>query len=320
MAWKLTTVALLGATVTAVACVQEGPSGLTINQPGSSQGDPQNPPPATTTTGTGTTGAARDMFINQVYPSLVSLPKPASCGSCHGATQGAGPQGPQYLTTTAEGSYTYLDSSTKYITVPESSMLYLHGMTVHTGPAFLPEQAELVKAWLTAEAEERGLIGGGAGGGGSTGTTKTLSEAVKEFGGCMSLTDWTDNNLQNLCDMQVDGGERCKDCHSQGQNNTWLGPDVEKTFEMNTQFPYIMRLISGTVDDEGNFKDLVESKRFQQKGQEACINPPCHPKFELSDELVAGLHQFFALTKLKYDQGPCMDSGTGGGGGAGGGP
>jgi hypothetical protein len=316
MAWKLTTVALLGATVMAVACVQEGPSGLVLNQPGSSQGDPQVPTP-TTTAGTGTTGAAKDMFINQVYPSLASLPKPKSCGSCHGASQGEGPQGPQYLTTTAEGSYTLLDSSMKYIGLPENSVLYLHGMTVHTGPAFLPEQADLVKAWLTAEAEERGLAGGSTSG--STPPGKTLAEAVEQFGGCMSLTDWTDNKLDDLCNMQVDGGQRCKDCHSVGQNNTWLGPDVEKTFEMNTEFPYIMRLVSGTVDDNGNFKDLVESMRFQQKGQEACINPPCHPKFELSDELVKGLHDFFAVTKVKYEQGPCMDSGTGGGGGAGGG-
>src|SRR6185436_8175501 len=99
------------------------------------------------------------------------------------------------------------------------------------------------------------------------------------------LDDWTANGLQELCNMQVDGGERCKDCHSNGQNNTWLGPDVEQTFEMNTQYPYITRIISGTVDEDGNFLDLVESKSFQLKGTKPCNQEPCHPKFVLSDEL-----------------------------------
>jgi hypothetical protein len=93
------------------------------------------------------------------------------------------------------------------------------------------------------------------------------------------------------------------------------------TFDMNSQYPYIMRLISGTVDEDGNFLDLVESKSFQLKGTKACNQEPCHPKFVLTDELKAGLHAFFALTKVKYDAGPCMGgTGAGGGGGAGGGP
>jgi len=311
MSWKLTSIALLSAmTALGVACVSEGPTTLDLTQPGSS-GDSSNPSGGPTGGPSATTGpvaGAKDMFINQVYPSLMSEPAGKSCGSCH-----AGTLGPQYLVQNAEGSYTYLDNNTKYIALPDNSILYLHGMTEHTGPAFTKAQADLVKAWLLMEADERGLAGGGGGAG--PGGNGTLAEGVVKFGGCMSLTDWTDNNLQNIQDTQVDGGERCRDCHSQGQNNTWLGPDTELTFEMNTKFPFIMRLISGTVDEEGNFADLVESKRFIQKGQEACVQEPCHPKFQLADDLKTGLHQFFILTKTKYDAGTCADPGTGGAGG-----
>jgi len=319
MSWKLASLSLLGAvTSLGMACVTQGPSGLDLTTPGSS-GDPTGTTGAGAsgpTSGSGTVTNARDMFINKVYPSLMTEPKPQSCGSCHDGSTAA----PQFLVDTAEGSYTYLDTQTDYITLPDNSILYLHGLTVHTGPAYTPDQAELVKTWLMAEAEERGLITGDTSSSGGPVAKKTLKEAVTEFGDCMSLDDWTANGLQELCNMQVDGGERCKDCHSNGQNNTWLGPDVEMTFEKNSEYPFIMRLISGTVDEDGNFLDLVESKSFQLKGTKPCNQEPCHPKFVLSDELKAGLHTFFALTKVKYDAGMCQTSGTGGGGGAGGGP
>src|ERR1043165_9319054 len=115
MSWKLASLSLLGAvTCLGAACVTQGPSGLDLNQPGSS-GDPTGTSGAGAsgpTSGTGTTQNARDMFINQVYPSLMKEPAGKSCGSCH-----AGVQGPQYLVDNAEGSYTYLDTQTDYITL-----------------------------------------------------------------------------------------------------------------------------------------------------------------------------------------------------------
>lgn len=308
----------LALAVAASACAKEPADTLLLS--GTTGGDDTTHGSTSTDTSTGTdaTPSARDMFIQKVYPSLND-----TCSDCHSGSP-TGVPGPQLFTDTAEGTYTYLDTQTDYITLPDNSVLYLHALQPHTGPAYTSEQASLVKTWLDAEAEARGLTGTGAGGGGPTGGM-TLAGAVQQFGGCMALDDWTANNLQQIQNTQVDGGQRCRDCHSSGQNNAWLNGDGDaevndadiETFEMNRTYPYIMRLVSGTVDEDGNFQDLVESKRFIQKGQEACLQPPCHPKFELAQELKDGLHSFFQTTKAKYDQGPC-DVQQGGGGAGGG--
>ena len=138
MSWKLASLSLLGAVASlGVACVTQGPSGLDLNQPG-----PSGDPPGTSgagasgpTSGSGMVTNARDMFINKVYPALMTEPKPQSCGSCHDGSTAA----PQFLVDTAEGSYTFLDTQTEYISLPDNSILYLHGLTVHIGPVYAPD-------------------------------------------------------------------------------------------------------------------------------------------------------------------------------------
>jgi hypothetical protein len=305
-----------GAALVLSACSQQAPGDLIIQNGGSpdTPGTPpdEDPPPVGKPQAT-----AKDTFVAQIHPMLMAQPEGAACGMCHSGKSGTGVvNGPQFLTATAEGSYNLMEQRGD-ITVPASSVFYLHGNTAHTGPAFTEEMKAAVEAWLMQEAEERGLVEGSTGDPGMP-TGKTLATALHEFGDCMSYEDWLANGLDLLQNMQVDGGERCRDCHSVGQNNTWLGPDAMMTFEMNRTFPFILRLVTGMVDEEGNFSDLTESKRFMKKGQEACISEPCHPDFQLDQELETGLTTFYAVTKVKYDQGPCLpDQGMGGAGGGG---
>jgi cytochrome c553 len=246
------------------------------------------------TTGGGT-DTAHDKFVNDVYPAIV-----ATCGSCHAAS---GTGAPVFLAANAEASYTAITSFTPtMIAVPDNSTLILHG--AHTGPALDLTQEQKVADWLMMEVEERGLAGGG---GGTPPPTKTLATALEEFADCMTLEDWEASGMDNLPNAQTGNAGACVGCHNAGDGGTFLSLNVEETFSRNQDFPYIKRLVTGTVDAQtGNFDDLVPARRFIEKGQEPCgENQNCHPKYSLPPNLVTAVETFTDLTLQKWHAGTC---------------
>jgi hypothetical protein len=133
----------------------------------------------------------------------------------------------------------------------------------------------------------------------------TLSDALASFGACMAkrLDVWVETGMYNLYQVETvnpQNGEStgaCESCHS-GVARTGgivLDKDVVATFREHTHLPAVMRLVTGTIDERGNFKDLVNANRYAEKGGETCLVDEgfeCHPTYELPLELQTALTDF----------------------------
>lgn len=252
---------------------------------------------ATGTTGSGTTTGggtdAHSMFVDTVYPSIAP-----TCGSCHAQT---GTGAPTWMTANAEGSYTAITGFTpSMIAVPDNSTLVQHG--AHTGPALTPAQVGIVSDWLLKEVEERGLVGGDP----TEPAGLTLAEALEEFANCMSIDDWNATGMDNLPMAQTGNAGPCSSCHNAGDGGTWLSLNVDETFAKNREFPYIKRLVTGTVAADGSFDDLAAARRFIEKGQEPCgENQNCHPSYSMPPGMVTAVETFVQLTLDRWHADQC---------------
>jgi hypothetical protein len=78
---------------------------------------------------------------------------------------------------------------------------------------------------------------------------------------------------------------------------------------MNRDFPYVKKLVSGTVNENGAFAGLVEARRFINKGPEAGnCNPQidnCHPVYSMPPNQVAAIEDFVDLTLARMAAGNC---------------
>jgi cytochrome c553 len=283
----------------AAACT-EGPTFILQNDDGDEGGGGTGAGNNEAASGAGATGegagtpsgGAQAKFIDEVYPAIAT-----ECGSCH-----AQPTAPQFLAANAEASYATIVAYTpSLIAVPDNSNLILHG--VHTGPAMNAQQESLVRAWLELEAEERGLVGVE-----SPPSGPTLAEALAMFGECMNYDDWTETGMNTIANSQTAAGS-CNGCHASGEAGFWIGANDLESFEMNRLFPYVKRLVTGTVDENGAFAGLVESNRIVNKGLEAANCDPeidnCHPVYSLPPDKVTAVETFVELTLERMDQGAC---------------
>jgi hypothetical protein len=64
----------------------------------------------------------------------------------------------------------------------------------------------------------------------------------------------------------------------------WLSSDPAATFTHFTQFPYVERLVTGTVNDQGQFAGIVDARRLIDKGTDSAqLDANNHPTFNLGD-------------------------------------
>ncbi len=254
---------------------------------------------------------AKEVFVTKVYPSLLTGQTAGpQCTACHVNGEQAAPK---FLGADGASSYAAIEA-TGLIAAPSNSLLLLHG--AHTGPALAPTQQAIVTDWLTQEAAARGLSGGA----GSSAPVTTLDSSLKEFGSCMSMTDWTAQGLDQLYKIQTNAGNgnpSCGDCHNQGDGGNWLAGGnatlATKTFEMNKGFPFIKRMVSGTVDSNGAFKALVAANRWRDKGVEANLcnraTTNCHPRYTLTAAQQTGINNFVTATLAKVAAHTCTPDG-----------
>src|SRR5262245_30900048 len=93
----------------------------------------------------GDRGAARQFYIDKVYPSMEP-----TCAKCH-ATGERG--APVFMASGGPATYNALDATTGLIADPSTSPLVQHGL--HSGPALTTNQGDLVTQWLRLEVVAR---------------------------------------------------------------------------------------------------------------------------------------------------------------------
>jgi hypothetical protein len=136
--------------------------------------------------------------------------------------------------------------------------------------------------------------GGGEGGSGATtgegggpaAGTQTLQGALAEFGACMSMDAFVRTGTYKLHSALTKDNQQCGSCHATGDGGAWITEDLVAMFDGNATFPGVMRLVTGTVDERGNFVTLVPANRYIEKGIEPCLEgSACHPRFTLNADM-----------------------------------
>jgi hypothetical protein len=307
----------------------------------------ENPPStlgATTGAGAGepTPSPAQAYFEQNVAPIFLG-----TCADCHANTadeHGA----PDFLGLSVEAYYGELTARTDFVSCDTAnSVLLLKGADPgHAGPPLTDGQHDKVGLWLDLEADER--FGGKCDGvkpsdAASTSTTVASSSstggmeepppltgqvAMKQFGDCMTLEDWTATGMPLVANQISDYGGNdvpCYSCHNAGTGENWMPDpnganaeaDIAEAFEAMRYMYASFNLVRWTVNNEdGSFKDLVASQRWRDKGQEGTS----HPSYTLSAEYQGYYEAWFTQVYDKWSSGECGVDGGGGQGGAGGGP
>lgn len=126
----------------------------------------------------------------------------------------------------------------------------------------------------------------------------SIDQALTRFGACMERDKWDALGMPDVAyqgSNSAAGGGRCYSCHYTGTGGAYLSNDEDAFFEMNRKRPYILKLVLGTVNEAGQFDDLVPALRFRERGDESM-----HPKYILTDEREQALITFVEETLARY--------------------
>jgi len=135
---------------------------------------------------------------------------------------------------------------------------------------------------------------------------ETLQVALSSFGACMNLEVWVKSGIYRLYESATLNEGECQDCHTGGDGGAFLGDDVLDTFNKNRKFPGVMRLVTGTVDERGNFDKLVPANRYIDKGIDPCLEGEvCHPEFELTAEAQSAVLTFVEESLERWETETC---------------
>lgn len=151
----------------------------------------------------------------------------------------------------------------------------------------------------------------------------SLQTALTQFASCMQYSDFTAQTSNGYAAADVAKSQTtqygdCNACHNQGDGGFWAsygtvsGTDMTQTmFSETQQFPYIMKWVTGTVDNNGNFKDLVPSNAIvnQEAASSQCMQgTPCHPKFQLNPDVATAINTFVTTTITRWHSGACSSA------------
>ncbi len=134
----------------------------------------------------------------------------------------------------------------------------------------------------------------------------TLQQALADFGACMSVEVWVKTGIYQLYKAEVQGGIECQSCHIDETGGAAISDDVLWMFEKHTELPSIMRLVTGTVDERGQFRDLVAANRYSEKGTGQCLDPDtCHPEYTLPAHMQSAIAEFVDESLDRWHNGNC---------------
>jgi hypothetical protein len=233
----------------------------------------------------------------------------AECGSCHiGANLDDTATGPDYLGTSNAASYATIlayrsweDGSPIVGNSPENSKLILKG--VHAGPAFSQGLKEKITEWIQVQAVEDGIAPDDDEGDidppdpdepPPAEAPDTLVEALQLFSNCMTYTDFEATNFENVADQNTAEGQ-CYGCHSAGTGGSFLSANNIDFYSQQRNMPYILKFVTGTVNPDGSFSDLIISGRYEMKRDDNG-----HPNYIMAEERLQSIQNFFDLTYAKY--------------------
>jgi hypothetical protein len=260
---------------------------------GPGPGDGSDDPPA---------GESADAMFTALQAQLN-----AECGACH-----AGPDlndtatGPDFLGPVGASAGDAIAVLLSYQstagggpivgTTPENSKLYFYGL--HAGPALSAGLAADLSAWILAEETENPKGGGGGGGGEPVepdpAEPTSLLEALEMFGNCMTYEDFAATNMQNVANQNSAEGQ-CYACHDDGLGGAYLARNDIEFFSNQREMPYVLKFVTGTVNSDGSFRDLVMSRRYELKR-----NDNGHPNYIMANERLQSIETFYQLTYQRY--------------------
>jgi hypothetical protein len=163
----------------------------------------------------------------------------------------------------------------------------------------------------------------------------TLQEAFTEFANCMAFTDFTSKTANGVAAADIAKSQTtqygdCNACHNAGDGGFWAsygtvqGQNMtQMMFDQTKTFPYIAKWVTGTVDTNGQFKDLAPSNAIQDQAilaGQCAPGTPCHPKFQLNPAVAQAITDFVTKTITNWHNKTCTpgpapsDAGLGGGG------
>ena len=233
----------------------------------------------------------------------------AECGACHvGANLDDTTTGPDYLGADRNSSYetilayrSWVDGSPIVGNSPENSKLLLHG--VHAGPAMSESLKDKMSEWITVQAGEDGVSPPDGEDDidppdpdepPTAEPPDTLVEALTLFANCMTYEDFEATNFENVADQNTAEGQ-CYGCHSAGTGGSFLSANNIEFYSQQRNMPYILKFVTGTVNPDGSFSDLIISGRYEMKRDDNG-----HPNYIMAEERLQSIQNFFDLTYAKY--------------------
>lgn len=233
----------------------------------------------------------------------------AECGACHvGANLDDTTTGPDYLGTDRASSYdtilaykSWVDGGPIVGNSPENSKLIIYG--VHAGPALSSGLKDKMSAWIKAQAVEDGVAPPEDEGDidppdpdepPEAEAPDTLVEALTLFANCMTYEDFEATNFENVADQNTAEGQ-CYGCHSAGTGGSFLSANNIEFYSQQRNMPYILKFVTGTVNPDGSFSDLIISGRYEEKRDDNG-----HPNYIMAEERIQSIQSFFDLTYAKY--------------------
>jgi len=163
---------------------------------------------------------------------------------------------------------------------------------------------------------------------------ETLMEAIESYAACTerSMEVFAKTGLYKLyLGTAMDPNPAtCGGCHTPQakgvcEGNSCIGAGFVTTFRSMTTFPGVMRLVTGTIDEEGNYSGLVPSWRYRDKGRMAkqfydismdqgldkCFMPDgssCHPYYDMevdNPKLDKAITEFTNVTLERWQNDTC---------------
>jgi len=206
--------------------------------------------------------AARQFFVQNVYPTLRDLANPERCSSCHFiGVLGA----PSFLANSPFSAYNIIReyNAGALAAVPEKNLLLLKGQ--HEGPQLNGTQRGVILQWLRLEYPNRP----------TPPVTESMFDALDNFATCMSRQEFKAQQLDQLYSTELTNipGVTCVLCHGVTQAtvngaSVVLDPDGDITFDNFRLVPGVMKLATPTVNKYGTFDGLRQSERLVTKGAE----------------------------------------------------
>jgi cytochrome c553 len=250
-------------------------------------------------------GTDGDITAEEMFNSTVAEGLRTECGTCHAGedlddTLG----GPDWLGPDIDSSYATLRGYTSVEGLPlvgptpgDSQIYYkgAHPPGVALSDALKPKVGE----WIAAQALEDGIdpdpkpdeeepdpetpTG-----------PDTLVEALELFSNCMTYEDFDATNFENVANQNTAEGQ-CSGCHGQGTGGSFLSANNIDFYVNQRKMPYILKFVTGTVNDDGSFKDLIISRRYELKRDDNG-----HPNYIMAEERLNSIRDFFDVTYTKY--------------------